>query len=275
MANVLPPTLLELLNSVVNGQLENYEISFEEVKFQGDNFLGKIMYVSLGNKNADNCLELVVKQTTKAVEMSFFQGIYKVEINFYEDIWPVLNRFQQNFSIGFDKVPKYYASKITAGKEMIILENLKSHNFHIFEATKPLDWKHIELIFKSYATFHAMSYAFHELHPEEFSKLKTLTNKRNMSLQDIPEPNTRQNEFLKFTKTNFEYVTKLFNENDDQDMIKKLKQYVETSDKSFFEASLYIGDTPMLLHGDCWSNNMMFKYNVSVLVVFFFYFVCV
>lgn len=150
------------------------------------------------------------------------------------------------------------------------MENLKQQNFQIHDKTKPLDWQHMQLVFTSCAIFHAISYAFGEMHPAEFSRFKDLTNKRAMSFSDNLKKSETHVEFLNKIKANVENTVRLFDENDNVDMINQFVEFARKSDVIFFDLTKYSGDMPVLLHGDFWSNNTMFKFDVSISVFYYF-----
>lgn len=91
MTNVLSPRIVELLNFVVDGQIRHYEVNYEEMEFQGDNFLGELMFVSLKNKDSKKNFELVVKQAPETENLvNFF-------IKFTQQKLTSMKTFGQNY----------------------------------------------------------------------------------------------------------------------------------------------------------------------------------
>lgn len=254
----------DLLNKIVNGQIENYEINFEEGHLKSDNFLGDIRFINLKNKTSNEKLYLLLKRSIEALaKFKHFENMYTIEINFYEVVWATLNKFQAQCVLGFDKIPKYYGSVKTKGKEKIILEDLTKQNFRMHDKTKALNKQQYEFIFQTYSTFHAISHAFREIYPEEFARLKSLTNPK-LRLSDDKHIPPEVEGFVQHIRKCCDYVSSLFTKEDEEDILRKFKKATDVGALAILKGTTYKGDTPVLLHGDCWSNNLLFKYDVRI-----------
>lgn len=257
-------SLQNLLNRVVNGRLDDFDVEADEGKLKGENFLGEIVFVSLRHKKTKESHELVIKRAIEGFNQTFtfLEDVHSKEITFYETVWPVLDKFQGD--LGFNKIPKCYGSSRTKGQEIMVLENLNQKGFKLLDKTNTLNKEHIEYIFKTYAVYHAISYAFRELQPEEFSKLQNLINSKSFfpAADSSPEEKNTYNDFY---RNSFKSVISLFDELTEKEILRAYKEFVKDDpDEIMRRVNEYVGDSPILTHGDCWSNNMMFKYDVSI-----------
>lgn len=117
----------------------------------------------------------MVQQTVSANNTSNEQvmaSTFLNEIHFYKTLWPVYDNFQKGFAgiVPFDKFPKFYGSRLTPGKEKLIMENLKYSGFEMIHRDGTFQDTYLKLLLNSYGQFHGIS-AFRELHTEKSKKL--------------------------------------------------------------------------------------------------------
>ncbi|KAF2897011.1 hypothetical protein ILUMI_09164 [Ignelater luminosus] len=117
--------------------------------------------------------------------------------------------------------------------------------------------EHVSLVKKKYAQLHALSFV---LRDEDLGKFKEITN----SIDDM---------FTKFTeKINYKLAVKHISlkslrslrENVNKEAYKLYKDHINNMDKIFEDVKNAVNDDYVtVLHGDCWTNNILFKYNDS------------
>lgn len=259
MSDVVPEQFRDLLSHVVAEKIDNYTVNIVEGSLQGENFLSEIIFVSLENKTTHECIHLVVKKALENLDQpGYFRHAYTREIYFYEYVWPLFNKFQESKLLGFNKIPKCYTISKAPGEEKLVMEDLLKQNFQLFDKTQAFDKNHMELIFKCYGTFHAISTTFKEKYPEKFAEISTTLGKYTYHGE-----NTEQDKaYVKNIFDNVDYVLNLFKEDNDIAMCKAIENIKANVFQYFAE---WVNDTDplVLLHGDCWSNNMLFQYDVS------------
>lgn len=262
MSDVISREILETLKNVVKESIENFEVTLHDGNKKGEGFLGKIIFVSLRNKKHDQEFHFIVKQafTNRSVrEMHPIRSVYINEIYFYSQIWPQLNKFQEKIDpkYQFQKLPKCFAAVDEENSEKLLLENLKFHNFEIYDKRKPFNKEHVELIFKEYGKLHAPSFAYKSLYPKSYVRLVEGTTN---TFSDIGS----RDYFQKGNVATHEACLNNLLPGMDDAVIEKYKHYPKICNKLFFESINCDTKYTVIIHGDCWSNNMMFKYNVSV-----------
>ncbi|KAJ8957802.1 hypothetical protein NQ314_006477 [Rhamnusium bicolor] len=138
----------------------------------------------------------------------------------------------------------------------IVLENIKFKNFVTIPKTKTFDRDHLEYIFKQYGKYHALSFAYRMLNPEGYAEL-------SKGFADVYLDLTEREAFSQGIDIIHELCLESLQPGEDDDVIQKYKYYVGNGTKIFQNSNNYVGNYSVILHGDCWSNNMMFKYDES------------
>lgn len=219
------------------------------------------IFVSLCNKSTNKKLHLVVKQSLTSNNDSAADMVaraYFNEIHFYTIIWTKLDNFQRSFSsvIPFDKIPQCYAVNCDTDKRILVLENLKYEGFEMFKRDAAFTDTHMKLLLKLYGQFHGISAAFRELKRAAFEKMVA-------DLKDSQETFFKMNSMRIYLQL-FMAETDLMLQ--DEQIKEKFKRYVDHCPEIAMDAIKYDGRNPVILHGDCWSNNIMFKFDVSMLI---------
>lgn len=182
--------------------------------------------------------------------------LYFNEIHFYKTIWKELRNFQNGFpGIHFNKIAKFYCCSVDPGKEKLVMENLQYSGYKMFPRDGTFDDIHVKLLMKSYGQFHGISAAYREHHPKEYKKL---TCDLKNALECITLGNKQVCDFIMSS------IKRLQSLVEDEKIKAKLRVYTERAPQMALDAIKYEGKNPVVNHGDCWSNNLMFKFDVSI-----------
>ncbi|KAJ8977353.1 hypothetical protein NQ317_017768 [Molorchus minor] len=253
----VPDSVYQILNEAVHGDINNYTINEHDKNKKGEGFTGEMCFVSLKNKHGDEDLHYVVKQRlpieSPRVNLPI-SAYFLNEISFYTAVWPHFQKFQKDKLNGeaLDIIPKCFATSSKDRNENLVLENLKFQDFQMHNKTNPLSNEQIELIFKQYGRFHAISFAYKFINPREYSEISS-------KLQNLWPSTVRM--FKEFMGKINDICLEFLDPDEESKVIEKFRSYAESSVEVFTERSRYKGCYSAVLHGDCWSNNMMFKYN--------------
>lgn len=219
------------------------------------------MFVSLSNKKTNEILELVVKQqipTKTELDQEIMENTFFNEMYFYQNIWQTLDKFQREYPkvVAFDRIPKVYAYINEPSKRKLAIENLKHSGFDMF----PRDWAYDDVqakfLMESYARFHATSAAFREKHPEEFKKLVSELRNSGESVMKLK----MMRDFSLGCMRKFRDMI------ENEEIRAKLNILCEDGIRISNEALKYSGRNPVVIHGDCWTNNIMVKFDVSFIL---------
>ncbi|CAH1170180.1 unnamed protein product [Phaedon cochleariae] len=261
MMSEIPVEIRECLKKSVAENLDNFHVEIHEGNKKGEGFLGDFIFLSLTNKKTEEILHLAIKQALASgtdVSFKFVSNVFHNELWFYDTIWPAFKKFQDNFPDAkkFSKISRHYAIDARKGAEKLILENLKTQGFRNHNKTDCFEKKHLEYILRNYGQFHALSMAFRKLDPEIFQKITEPLVDNSQGLVDLRFYKRLVNQCCR-------NVLSSFNRESDIEMYEKFKVYAEKGSDILKETSNYRGKNLALMHGDCWSNNIMFKYDDS------------
>lgn len=241
----------------------DYELITNPGSEKGDNFLGILTTVTI--KNEDKRLELILKaahQSEAFRKAAPLRVAYIREIFIYEHIFEEFKKFQEEYNIPnpFDSYVKMYAASTLDGHECFVMENLKVEGFKLWDKKVPMNAGHISKVIKEYAKFHAISIALKHKHPEIFKELtKDITD---AAFQDGNNDEENKVKFESFIKAVCSTASKAFE--DDPVLTGYFKEF-ESAIYNFVATDFKDPEyKQVIVHGDCWCNNFLFKYDVSI-----------
>lgn len=242
--------------------LENYHLEIDDSSATANGYLGVIFFVKVVHK--EGTLDLVVKAGSQKESQRNFVNIVELfdrEIYFYKEILPAMSDFQTERLIKqpFVSVPRCYEAYVGVDGEGLVLENLKAKGFSLWNRLLPMDESHITLVLKEYGRFHAISFAMKDQIPERY---KQLTENYNDGFQEFFK---RVKAFCNFGKR-FRILSEVLSKQGQQSLSDKVNKFI--GELSPFMTNSANRDDPhsIILHGDCWTNNMMFRYAVRIVL---------
>ncbi|KAJ3666234.1 hypothetical protein Zmor_001687 [Zophobas morio] len=250
-----------LLKAILTENIDDYSLEGLESPEKGDGYMSDILFITLTPPRSKQSkkYELVWKCGKKSKELRAttpMRQTFITEIFFYDKIIPTFTQFQLEKGIRdpFNSVPECYGTFITEEMEVIVLKNLKRSGYKLWDKKKPLTKKHIELILEEYAKLHSVSVAMSEQYPEKFAELSE-------GLGETVKEFTKTNDMNALFGTN---IIELY------DLLKgDLDERTLETWKGLYNETYFIFDgmvdkkegLKVVLHGDCWCNNFMFKYD--------------
>lgn len=260
------------LQSLVEKELKvrnynNSNIKLSRGTVNGDNYLAVITLIDINTSTAEGKpakLHWIAKSAYKNkqfrenINVSF---IFSQEIYVYTQILPAFEYLQRKRNLAqiFKPYPQFLASSLQNMCETVIMENLKAHRYVMKSRREPLDYNHTKFVITHYAKFHALSFALRDQYPEKFQELAG-----NMKSNFFSEANT--DEMQTAMAATCTRALKCFTEDNKKEL--KLLNYLE---KHAYDVITYssngdvAGNHAVFIHGDSWINNMLFKYEVSIL----------
>ncbi|XP_072379904.1 uncharacterized protein [Diabrotica undecimpunctata] len=238
----------------------DYEIITSAGSSKGDNFLGVLTAITI--KDQEKSLDLILKSshTNKGFrESTPVREIFDREIYLYERVFKDFKKFQEEHNIEdpFESVPKCYLCFAEDGLESLVMENLKTQHYELWDKKVPMNIGHIKAILIEYAKFHAVSFAMKQKNPALFKKL-TEDNAGDAFDKKYPNDKDKEEKFKQFLTANLSNGYQALK--DDPVLTEHLKKYEQIVGPEFFNKMKGSEYRLVITHGDCWCNNFMFKY---------------
>ncbi|XP_066245437.1 uncharacterized protein [Euwallacea similis] len=244
--------ILEVVAKVQN--IKNYEIVVDSEIALGDGFLSNFYKGDVIDKDTGKSCIVAIK---KAPKWEFdCAKFFANEINFYSKVLPALKQLQSDGTLSdpFDNTPTYFCSCSDDANRFIALEHLRPKGYVLHDKKVYFNKSQLEFLFNLYGKLHGLSFVLQKQDIEKYNEIKA-------DYQDV---------FDMFTNTGFSYECL-------EKAIKKCLEILDPASSKFktfskvFENVMptikkslyYTGDYKCLTHGDCWSNNILFKYSES------------
>lgn len=266
----LPEYIVNLIDDIAKReQLNEYRIQLSDATKRGENFTGELTFLQLnGTRNIDGTsvsdkIHLVLKTAPSSTNRrQVFQATtgFKCEVEMYTKVLTVFVAFQdQNNLKAEDKFlafPKVYATSYDEEKDQfaIIMEDLRIKNYRRSNRSDSTTYEHARLVMSKLAKYHAISFVMRDQKPDIFQEIA-----RNETLSSRYMKDDLGYEIINVFDRS---INALENEKH-KELITDLKTtYLEWVDK--FSNEQFVGESGVILHGDCWSNNVIFQYNENV-----------
>lgn len=260
MSVTLTEIQTELLKSIAkNCGFTSYYLEQYSCSAQGDNYLGQIIGITIIDKAKK--LELILKicpQNENLRNTIQLREVFLKEISMYERILANFAMFQKDIGVvnPFRSYPKHYGKCELEFNECLVLENLVENGYKHWNRKIPMNSDHISLVMSEYARYHSVSYALKMKKPGLFDDLVDLLKREAL------EKNTKGFEGLLESSTST--IQKAIQGNP---ILENAFNNFLTQIPHFFINDLKEDEKKMIIsHGDSWCNNIMFKYEVSIIL---------
>lgn len=224
----------------------------EDLGQKGDNYMSSVKRVK-----AQVTIEGREKQLTYVakVKMHFsdtFKELFNLsffkEHEFYAKLLPELNSVLAEAGLDPLRVPKFYHHSKSGEREILILEDLTARDFLLADRKKGLDIPHMRLVLEELGRFHASSHLLQRKTPHE----------------DLSE----RHKFLAIKW--FDYWGSMAKELETaaavaescegyEDVARWLREIQPRVVDIFEEQSKTRAPFQVVWHGDCWTNNFLFR----------------
>lgn len=261
----LPSYVYELLTKIAheNG-LSGYSVYVNHCSQPGDGFTSELFRISISENKSDKKLDLVCKvppSSEKYREEFFSDVVFKNEALFYNKLMTNFAKFQENKNLKkhdqFLAYPKCYGTIIDDENQryVIILEDLRPLGFEMWNKAKPVPIENARLTMSELGKFHGLSFAMKDQNPDQFAEIKQIKNNFGEGLKT-------ENMSGMFANV-LEYAIQLLKSEDHKTIIRHVKSNITRYSEDCFDdkASDRFG---VLCHGDCWNNNMLYRFNEQV-----------
>lgn len=226
----------------------------------GQGYMGVIDFVHLNGKTKcgkEKKISFAIKTaaSNKTLrETPFMINTFEREFQMYKSVFPALYNFEKEKGIKnpLPSVPKCYSVFDKTVPEILILEDLIQSGYKTWDRMLMMDDRHVRIVVQEYARFHSVSFAIQDQHPVQFVELtKNLDNifDKYMKGTGIFDAAIRK---CKLALASLDSNSKAF---------ARYKLFLSRVEQEFSDLMATCSKYYVILHGDGWCNNMLFKYN--------------
>lgn len=250
-----------------------YKIADEgENSAKGDGYLGEISFITVNaaKNGVRKPYHMVIKTAKTSDDFRMktpIREVFEREVYMYNTIFPAYKSLFNEYCVEFPKVnfPHIYASCLDNKRESIVLQNLKTIGYDLHNRLMPMNLNHAHMVFAKYGQFHGISLA---LRHKQSSVFRNLTK----DMTDLFGIFLTQANMIPSLQTDFKYAMDLLRKLGRLDLVRKYEKcrFYEEMDKIATKSTDPSDPASVILHGDCWNNNFMFKYEVDRLYYCFY-----
>lgn len=244
----------------------NYELKVDQGSAVGDGFVGKIYKVTIEEIGFFKKLDLVIKFPPDNRNAFGAMDLFQREVFVYNELFPELVKFQNEKKIesstGFFNFPKCYFAEFSVerNESVIIMEDLRESGYKMLSQPLPVNFEHTKLLVEALGRLHAVSFALKAQKPELFEKFRLM---KDFVFEKYDAAN-----FTGKILGNIEKAAETIDDSDSESREKVLRLKTdyfqiteELIDPDLAEPYTVVGQ------GDCWTNNLVYKYKVSLRLV--------
>lgn len=269
----LPDYLIEILNKITKKEgFESFTYSISAGSNHGDGFLAAMKRITVSGKRngRDDKLSLIFKlMPTSAARREQFNStkVFSREVMMYNKVLKMMNDFQVEKGLtaedGFFEYPKCYGVIEDEANDCfaLVMEDLKTSGYEMFDKFKPSDYNHVKLFMESLGKYHAVSFALKDQRPAIFEQFKDLEDIFAGQVENSPDLMQAMFRFA-YDRAILAFEGDIAEENGVL-TLKKLKENF-LHDLLTLPAGRKSEPFSVINHGDCWNNNLMFKYDEEV-----------
>lgn len=223
---------------------DNYAciVTSVEVKYELADQSSAVVYVVKLNPCRDDAMT------------EFINGIiYEKEAKFYNTLAPEMNAVLTENGQREINIPKCFYVSLEKGKEIIFLEDLRTRGYKMHDHRRGMDTLHTTLVLKELARFHASSFLLEKKYAGENLREKyPFLNKTSSDIvAESPEIQKMLGDGLKSAQKMLTAVGGY------EKAVTWLDNLIPKLADVFREQQC--GKPMVVCHGDCWTNNLLFK----------------
>ncbi|XP_052869560.1 uncharacterized protein LOC128275185 [Anopheles cruzii] len=254
-------TVVEKLASRDGFTMGKFSVVFDLGSNKGDGFAGEIFKAIVTESVRKSEYLCKIPPLDEVRRVQFHAMItFARETLVYEKFLPMIYKYQREKGLtspgeGFFHAPRCYHAHCdeAAQESVIVMEDLRLRDFQMWNKHNPIDYDHAKLFMEHIGRLHAISLAMKRDRPEEFEPFKLPNPFDKLSV----EGDRFDNSLL----SQFQVVLDALDERDtiEQTKMEQLKLNVFKEQQRCENAAL-AEPYAVIIHGDCWINNMMFRY---------------
>ncbi|KAH9632178.1 hypothetical protein HF086_011924 [Spodoptera exigua] len=253
---------LAFMSKIISQQdIQVDKVTVHPVGEAGDNYVANVKRIKIEGSNRSMKMIVKIAPTNEAMRKSMhIDVVFHREQIMYTEVLPKLVSLQKAAGVPEDEHLRYakcYGSKDEAPNEMIILEDLTESDFVMLDKYVSLTDESVKSILKNFATLHSLSYVLKNKEPDTYEQFKSKLPSLWPLVAGTPEFDLNIELIEKAVLSLLENeVYKSVVRNKTADMFKALLKLSKED----------VGKHGVIIQGDAWTNNVMFKFVGDTLV---------
>lgn len=228
---------------------------------KGDNYMGCIYCIKASNPYSSLYLICKTEPLNPTTRKELRTGVvYKRETYFYKRLLPIYQQFQDDKGVAKDLQFRNHPKCFGTGEGFLFLNDLVAEGYAMYDRFKYVDFKHVSKAVEALGRFHAVSLALKDQKPDLFNDFK--------KLEDNYFSNPIDEALYGYFDVMFDHAIEALMSSEDAKLRIKMK-YLKDNLKLILP-ELLKGEQAepyaVVTHGDCWNNNIMYKYEVRILI---------
>uniref|UniRef100_A0A182MI41 CHK kinase-like domain-containing protein n=1 Tax=Anopheles culicifacies TaxID=139723 RepID=A0A182MI41_9DIPT len=237
-----------------------YAVEVEDGSSKGDGFVGELFraFLTEGDRREVYLCKIPPLNEARREQFGTMQ-IFEREALVYNKLLPLMFAYQEEKGVaredGFFNVPKCYYAHYDGQTEeaIIVMEDLRVKEYNMFNKEKPVDYEHARLTMELLGRYNAVSLALKHDRPKEFEQFKIHDPMKEMMGPGNPFVMMLQKTAMDAIETLEPHETK------ERTKMQKLLDTI-VADIERYDNYELAEPYAVLGHGDCWINNMMYRY---------------
>lgn len=251
----ISPRQLQFVSEVLNENgINNEKVLIEVVGDAADNFSANVKRIVVEDTDKGP-FEMIAKFAPTHDHLRFdnTSRIFMNESIMYTEVLPLFRELEELENVPETqklKFAKCFGTSKEEPNEVVLLENLKLSGYSTLDKMKSLTNECVKSVLNDLAKLHSLSYVLRNADPKKFNEL---THKLFDAWQNLE---TERLSYCSFVKEQAFAV--LADEKQKQVLAACTFDHIDTTIKEFFE-EYKNSKVNVILQGDPWTNNIMFK----------------
>lgn len=259
----IAPGQLEFIKNVIEQEgFKDSKVTFEAVGAAGDNYAANVKRIIIEGENGNLTMIAKIAPVNETLRKNLSVPLmFSNEHLMYTEVLPKFLSLQKQAEISEEdllKFPKCYGANVEAPNEVVLVEDLKTSGFGMLDRFTALSDEYVKSVLRNLAIYHSLSYVLKNKEPDTYNYYKdNLKDMWGAMAAGTPE------ELAYFQQIETVSLNMLDDPEHQNVMRHKVSDVVMRAAKmtKFEDGSRYA----VIQHGDCWTNNVMFKFEASIL----------